>query len=859
VRQRRDHREVYSRVLLIAALGLSAMGLGGLHWAALVPSALCAITAGFFAIRSVPGRAPYVPALLPLGLALFTLLQLLPLPIVVLRVLSPHMVPVWEEALSPFGEGLRTWGTLSADPTATLVEALKWLAYSGSIAAAIAAGARRGARFGAVALFYCAVLVGVTTAVHGLANVQRVYGVYIPTFHASRWHVGPFLNPNNLAGYLNLGMLSGLGLMMSRKPGAPRPIVGIGVASLVAVVVLSGSRAGLVATLAGLAVFGALAMYVRREQGITSRLSPSGLFATLGGIIASGALLAWLGSSRDTWHDLFDRNIEKIDVMGKVMPMIADHTFFGVGRGAFESVFPAYHFGAANVVYAHPENFALQWIAEWGIPVGLGALAVFGWIFVGAFRDGRRSLTGAGIFAGLFALILQNFLDLGLELPGVAFAATTALGVLWGHDHKDALEEGIPRAERALPRFVAWFELAAGMALSAMIIVGARSNATKDRIRIHDLVSRTQLHEPEAVASTLGELRSVMLKHPADPYFPRVGGLLAFYTRQNAVPWMARSLDRGLEVGPTHFALARILAGLGARDQALLELRLASTFSPGLGTKAAKVLVSMTKDFDDIMSATPEGALGQRVLYAAALNLKRADYPELRLRCLAAGIERSPDSALVRGALAEDLLAAIASRESRSPCANDRQAQCAQLVTEEIAAVQKLTPEEPRALILKAKLLIVEGQATEAEALLRKGCQRYTYAFFAECQRNRVAAASATGDRELVAAASRDLAGGGCVSGRSCGDLYSFLGSQAETVGDVSHALSYYKRAAAEDPNDRRWASIARTASLVGDNAVSRDALTHLNRLHPEDADVRRSLEEQRRRLFLDQASRARH
>src|SRR5204863_415700 len=83
------------------------------------------------------------------------------------------------------------------------------------------AGSRRGAAWGITVVFVAAVLAALTTVGHGLAGATRVFGLYQPAFHASSWHIGPLLNPNNLAGYLNLGALSGLGLMQARKPRIP--------------------------------------------------------------------------------------------------------------------------------------------------------------------------------------------------------------------------------------------------------------------------------------------------------------------------------------------------------------------------------------------------------------------------------------------------------------------------------------------------------------------------------------------------------------------------------------------------------------------------------------------------------------
>src|SRR5262249_3281923 len=137
----------------------------------------------------------------------------------------------------------------------------KLLTYAAVLVTAISVGARRGLGWGARAVFLVAVVVAVVTFGHGLIGARRVYGFYEPTFAVARWKVGPLLNPNNLAGYLSVGILCGMGLMLSRRPELPRVAVALGVAALLGVVFLSGSRAGVVAAICGI---GLLALCVRK-------------------------------------------------------------------------------------------------------------------------------------------------------------------------------------------------------------------------------------------------------------------------------------------------------------------------------------------------------------------------------------------------------------------------------------------------------------------------------------------------------------------------------------------------------------------------------------------------------------------
>src|SRR6185503_8509553 len=102
------------------------------------------------------------------------------------------------------------------------------------------------------------------------------------------------LNPNNLAGYLNLGALAGLGLILTKKPILPTWLVGVGVMLIVGVDVT--------------------------------------------------------GATRDTWTELLQKDLSKIAMLVWAKPLLRDHPWFGVGRGAFESVFPVYRFSPGNLV-----------------------------------------------------------------------------------------------------------------------------------------------------------------------------------------------------------------------------------------------------------------------------------------------------------------------------------------------------------------------------------------------------------------------------------------------------------------------------------------------------------------------------
>ena len=151
------------------------------------------------------------------------------------------------------------------------------------------------------------------------------------------------------------------------------------------------------------------------------------------------------------------------------------------------------------------------------------------------------------------------------------------------------------------------------------------------------------------------------------------------------------------------------------------------------------------------------------MLTAVAFDFPRDDPRALRLRCLEAAIDRAPDVLQTRVRYVLELTAAIAkARDAESPCAGERRQACERTVEGQVRDMVRLDAHGPSALIAKAELLMAEQRPLDAEAMLHKGCPHFVYDMYAGCQRVRVRAAAATRSKELLDAASRDLAAAGC-------------------------------------------------------------------------------------------------
>jgi hypothetical protein len=849
----RPDDQIVAAALLAGTVVVSVLAIGAVHLPVLLVVAALAFGAAGVAIhRQSLGRDGLIvplPALVCVALSAYTLLQIVPLPIRWLEVVAPTAADIWERALLPFGEQGPRWASLSLDPGASAVEALKWAVYGAVFTAAATVSSRHGASLGLHVVVGAAVLAALVTLGHGLADATRVYGLYQPEFQALAWHVGPLLNPNNLAGYLNLGAIVGLGLMLADRPHLPRWILGLGVSLVVGIGLTSASRAGVASLLVGVA---ALALFTRRRAD--ERRGARGMSSwMLLAVVAAGGVLAVLGSTQKTWAELYDKDLGKLSMVLWVKPLVRDHAFFGVGRGAFESVFPVYRTMPGNFVYTHPENFIAQWAAEWGVPVALAALGAFAWAFAPRRMGAFRSSVAAGAWCGVGILLLQNLLDLGLEIPAVSIAAAATMGSLWGDRHRARTREGVRRPgplPLASVRRVTFGVGAAGVALGILALALGLHDVDADRRAVHEAVDRAGGHA-QAPGAARQLLHQAMLRHPAEPYFPLVGGMLAFHSRsaEGPIPWLQRSLERAQVNGRAHLLLAEVLAARGTQRQAMLELRLAVTDDPAVAGAAASLATRWTRDYEEIRPAVPEGKLGARFL-ATVASVARAEKPSpgpasltLARRCEREAIVRDPDISEPRFSEASELVDALA---TSAPLCADR-ATCRARVVEDVEALDRILPGSWTVPTLSARLLVAEGKPEEAVKRLEGVCEQL--AERTACMMVRVTAAARIKAPGAIDAASKDLLAATCMPpSPSCAEIAAWLAQVRMERGDTSSAVSNYERAAHEDSgNEARWFQLAAAAGRTSQHALALQALERVAKLRGgADADLQRRMDDER-------------
>ncbi len=598
-RRRRTWTAARARELLVYGIVVgSALAFGAQHpWVA----AGCSIASVALAWLSID-RFETFPRLFWLAalLSAYCALQALPLPLAYLQHLSPTSAEVWSESLRPFHQGQPTWGSISYDRGASALEAMKWMTYALTLLGAAVIRRERGAAWLADLIFVSALAVALVTLAHGLLDVHRVYGFFEPSFLTERFRRGPLLNSNNLASYVNVGLGAASGLWLSQRSALPRWLLGAGGTALVLTALLSGSRAGAVALALGacslLLWYGLIAESRRRWRSLAAGGSAVLLLGFAVALLVAGERLLGEWLTRDM--------ARKIAGWRWTIGLIKENPWFGVGRGAFESALPAYRQPLAfdwTSVFSHPENLPLQWLSEWGVVVGGVGLAFAAALVGKAVWRGRKDALTVGVAVGLGALVLQNLADLGSEVPAIALIAVVACTAV--------LERDSLRREPTVRRRASRYAVVAIGAATILAALGlGRQSVRLEREQLGLAYRTLKVTDAGARRAFFQRLRQAMVRHPAEPYFPLLGGLVAYRAHEQGVlGWLNRALERGPAHGTTHLVLADALRRLAAREQALMHLRYALEFDSTLQRAVVPRATKWARNLDELERSLPGG------------------------------------------------------------------------------------------------------------------------------------------------------------------------------------------------------------------------------------------------------------
>lgn len=393
------------------------------------------------------------------------LLQLIPMPIELIRALDPQAIAV------------RT--TLWLPPLLTGSD-LPWIPISIAPADTLAAGGiflsaiimfwtcRRVCEEGGTgrmvrAIAFIGLIASIAAIVQRAQRFDMLYGVWRPLDTGARPY-GPFVNRNHMATWIIMACPLVFGYLLARAPrkdaphhfsqrvvnalkqlGTIRIWLVVAVCIMTLAVMLSASRSGLIGLMTA---FVLSTLLIRRRGTLAVRRWVIFQFALL------ALVVLWFAN-----YDVLLRRLEesiaqaqegrgRVAIWRDTMRLIEDFPVTGTGAGTYGTAINVYQTAEPGYAIGEAHNHYLQLMAEGGAWLLLPAALAAGFFLVVAGRSLRQDLSSnylirAGACAGMAGVLVQSMWETGLTMPANAllFAMLAAIAT------HDAPEPRVARNE----------------------------------------------------------------------------------------------------------------------------------------------------------------------------------------------------------------------------------------------------------------------------------------------------------------------------------------------------------------------------------------------------------------------------
>ncbi|GLK88095.1 O-antigen ligase family protein [Pseudomonas turukhanskensis] len=278
---------------------------------------------------------------------------------------------------------------------------------------------------------------------------------------------GTFINRNHLAGYLELTLAAGVGLLLALRDErpfrwinalemllGPKGRLRLALVLMTIALVMSHSRMGNTAFFTSLLLVGGLFLLSDKTHRLRNGL-----------ILASLVLIDLLIVSQYFGLDkLADRiantQLSAVVVDGQTvqaanelrgtvyleaLPLAREQLLTGHGAGTFEVLFGKVASADIGLHFDHAHNDYLQFVIEYGL---LGSLPLVLFVLLGLYHAQRamwqgestyRAGVGFGASVGIVALLIHSMADFNLQIPANAatYVVMCAIGVLANNHYRE--------------------------------------------------------------------------------------------------------------------------------------------------------------------------------------------------------------------------------------------------------------------------------------------------------------------------------------------------------------------------------------------------------------------------------------
>jgi tetratricopeptide (TPR) repeat protein len=437
------------------------------------------------------------------------------------------------------------------------------------------------------------------------------------------------------------------------------------------------------------------------------------------------------------------------------------------------------------------------------------------------------------------AVVAQNMVDLGTEIPGLMLAVVVCA----------AMVAGGTAGRRSTWRLAAWarapavvVSTASAAACVAVVVafLGIDQELDADRMALFAAAKERSTSAADLHSSA----RASMLRHPGEPYLPFIVGWRAERARDDdPMPWLEATLERARVYPTAHVVLADLFARRSPA-QARLEYRVAQEEAPDQVWQIVPDAVRLVGSYDDAMELVPRSVPPENTLEDLVVRVN-ARLPATCVRLDAQIVALAPQRPAPAVRAATSAVEDVESAEEPPWCQGASRAACIARAIELSKHAETLDAHSCAPHALRARAEAAGGNADEGLATLASTVDRVVDRM--DCLQQLVRLADAAHDDLRWRTAVEKVASAGCASDVECATNLSWAAAQLEAHGKITEALPLYKRAYERTPGDDTLLErLARVAAQAGLHTEAAEAYEHLARRQPSEPRWKQSADAQR-------------
>ncbi len=418
------------KILLAAFIFILPMLLGSVHYPVLLVEYIIASIILLLHLYCCKRLEFIRPTIIFSGFILITLtitiFQLIPLPLSLIRILSPkeyellnNINDIYKDIVEPI-----SYYTISIEPYINLEYLIKIIIFFFLF---IIASQREftESKILLKSIVFSGTLMVFYGFIDALINYKTFYSYNI---HLTNEGILPsvFINTNHQAGFLGIATFSGMSLYYSSKTRNEKMLFLFFSILCGAGIFITLSRGGIIAFIASVIMFFVL-IYRDRLPTKKPLIILLSIFLTI--IIAFYLSYHEIISELATITDMERMQQEKYRLVLNSTGLFKDFLLTGVGKGGFETIYNLYREDISFVSFSQMENQLFQQLADYGIIYFILIIALLIY-FIYLFLRNPLSISTSLLFSGLFFIFLQNLVDFNLEIFSIQCAVIVLIATL---------------------------------------------------------------------------------------------------------------------------------------------------------------------------------------------------------------------------------------------------------------------------------------------------------------------------------------------------------------------------------------------------------------------------------------------